>query len=176
MDEFVKIRRASLSDAESLGVIGPAAYSAIYHYLWDDCVALAHQLNTFSTQSFLTLLQKADTKVWVAEAQGVIIGFLIMIMHSKNPITYENAGAEISRIYLLPGSQKMGIGFQLMSMAREYANKLNLTHMWLDVMSSAKHARKAYSKWGFIEIGTKVFPRSVKFEYSQMAVLRMSLV
>jgi len=46
------IRRALPSDAEKLGVIGPAAYSSAYSYLWNNSVALAEQLDTFSAAAF----------------------------------------------------------------------------------------------------------------------------
>lgn len=61
MSKLVTIRRASGCDAEALGVVGPAAYAATYHYLWNDCVALAHQLNTFSKSAFLALLIHIST-------------------------------------------------------------------------------------------------------------------
>jgi len=175
VDGVVKIRRARVDDAKALGVIGPAAYAAAYHYLWSDCVALAQQLDTFSTSAFLILLRRTDTRLWVAEVSGVVVGFLTMTVESRNPITHEGRGAEISRIYLLPGSQKSGLGFRLLSAAVEHANELGLTHVWLDVMASAVNARNAYLRWGFSEIGSKEFSRQVKLEYSQMIVLRMGL-
>ncbi|MEL5576499.1 GNAT family N-acetyltransferase [Serratia marcescens] len=107
-----------MDDAETLGVIAPATYAAAYHYLWSDCIALTHQLDTFSKSAFLLLLQRADSRVWVAEIAGKIIGFLTMLINSKNPITHDASGAEISRIYLLPGTQKIGIGLQLLNVAQ----------------------------------------------------------
>lgn len=175
MSKLVTIRRASGCDVEKLGVVGPAAYAATYHYLWNDCVALAHQLNTFSKSAFLALLQRPDTRVWVGEIAGEIVGFLTMIVNSKNPITHDTSGAEIPRIYLLPGSQKMGIGKQLLNAAQEHALELKLTHMWLDVMESATAARNAYYKWGFSEIGRKDFPHKVKADLSKMIVLTIKL-
>ena len=175
MSKLVTIRKASGGDAETLGVVGPAAYAATYHYLWNDCVALARQLNTFSKSAFLALLQRPATRGWVAEIAGEIVGFLTMIVNSKNPITHDTSGAEIPRIYLLPGSQKMGIGMQLLNTAQEHAIELKLTHMWLDVMESATAARNAYYKWGFSEIGRKDFPHKVKADLSKMIVLSIKL-
>lgn len=175
LNKLTTIRRASEHDAETLGVIGPAAYAAAYHYLWNDCVALAHQLDTFSKSAFLELLQRDNTRIWVAEIAGKMVGFLIMIINSENPITHHRDGAEISRIYLLPGSQKKGIGRQLLNIAREHASKLELTHIWLDVMESATSARNAYHEWGFSEIGYKYFPRQVKADLSKMIILGIKL-
>ncbi len=175
LNRLVTIRRASAHDAETLGVVGPAAYAAAYHYLWSDCVALAHQLDTFSKSAFLVLLQRDNSRVWVAEISGKIVGFLTMLINSENPVTHDISGAEISRIYLLPGSQKMGIGMQLLNAAQEHASELELTHMWLDVMESATAARNAYYKWGFSDIGSKDFPRQVKADLSKMIVLSIRL-
>ncbi|CAI1879483.1 GNAT family N-acetyltransferase [Serratia nevei] len=175
MDKSVIIRRAFDNDAETLGVVGPAAYAAAYHYLWSDVVALTHQLNTFSKSAFLALLQRPDSRVWVAEIEGEIVGFLTMLINSKNPITHDTGGAEISRVYLLPGCQKMGIGQQLLNTAQEYAKKIELTHMWLDVMASATAARSAYCKWGFSDMGRKKFSRRVKEDLSEMVVMGLKL-
>jgi len=46
------IRRAQPSTPRKLGVIGPAAYSSAYSYLWNNSVALAEQLDTFSAAAF----------------------------------------------------------------------------------------------------------------------------
>ncbi|SDR12816.1 Ribosomal protein S18 acetylase RimI [Rhizobiales bacterium GAS113] len=165
------IRRALISDAETLGVIGPAAYAAAYADLWDDGAELARQLDTFGAAAFAELLRRSDARVWVSEMEGSLVGFLTMIVGAANPITREPNGAEIPRIYILPGAQHLGLGRQLLEAAIAEAVDENLTHVWLDVMASADWARSAYLKWGFAELGSKVFGRSVKTGRSDMVVL-----
>ena len=87
------IRKALPADVDSLGIIGPAAYAAVYGCLWNNSAALAQQLATFSTASFAELLGRADARVWVAQVDGSIIGFLTMVVGSANPITHEPSGA-----------------------------------------------------------------------------------
>lgn len=82
MNKLVTIRRASAHDAETLGVIGPAAYATTYHYLSSDSITLIHQLDTFSKSVFLVLLQRDDSRVWAAEKSRKIIGFLTMLISS----------------------------------------------------------------------------------------------
>ncbi|MBN5321902.1 hypothetical protein JY479_18030 [Serratia marcescens] len=62
-----------------------------------------------------------------------------------------------------------------MNTAQEYAKKIELTHMWLDVMASATTARSAYCKWGFSEMGCKKFSRRVKEDLSEMVVMGLKL-
>ena len=165
------IRRALPSDAEKLGAIGPAAYSSAYSYLWDNSVALPKQLDTFSAAAFAELLSRTDARVWVAQIDGSLVGFLSMIVGSPNPISLEANGAEIPRLYLLPGAQRLGLGRQLLAAAMEQAHDESLTHIWLDVMASADWARRAYLKWGFSELGSRFFNRPVKAGQNDMVVL-----
>jgi ribosomal protein S18 acetylase RimI-like enzyme len=165
------IRKALPADVDSLGIIGPAAYAAVYGYLWDNSAALAQQLATFSTASFAGLLERVDARVWVAQVDGAIVGFLTMVVGSANPITHEPSGAEIPRIYLLPGAQRLSLGRQLLNSAIAQARDENLGHVWLDVMACADQARRAYLKWGFTELGFKKFNKPVKAGHADMVVL-----
>jgi ribosomal protein S18 acetylase RimI-like enzyme len=165
------VRRASPADIDKLGVIAPAAYAAAYGYLWDDSTALARQLATFSAESFANLLERADTRLWVAQVDRSIVGFLTMVVGSANPITDMANGAEIPRIYLLPGAQRFGLGRQLLDSAVREAREEKLGHVWLDVMASAEDARRAYLRWGFSELGPRKFNKPVKAGFADMMVL-----
>jgi hypothetical protein len=87
------IRRAVPSDAEKLGVIGPAAYSSAYSYLWNNSVELGKHLDTFSAAAFAELLSRTDARVWVAQIDRSLVGFLSMIVGSPNPISLEPSSA-----------------------------------------------------------------------------------
>ncbi len=166
-----KVRKAVLGDAVELGTVGPAAYSASYGYLWDDSAAFARWLTTFSADAFDTFLRRSDTHVWVTEIDGSIVGFLTMIVGSKNPATGEAGGAEIPRIYMLPGVQGMGLGKQMVEVAISQARDEGLSHVWLDHMLSADYAGRTYRKWGFTPIGTWTFDQPVKSEFKEMGGL-----
>jgi ribosomal protein S18 acetylase RimI-like enzyme len=162
---------AEPADVSQLGVVGPAAYAAAYGYLWDNVAGLARQLATFSADSFEAFLKRPDTALWVAEADRTIVGFLSMIVGSANPVSHAPNGAEIPRIYLLPGVQGVGLGRSLLDAAIADAQERRLDHVWLDVMASADSARRAYSNWGFSELGAKRFSKPVKAGMADMVVL-----
>ncbi|ASP69726.1 GNAT family N-acetyltransferase [Sinorhizobium meliloti] len=146
------IRRASPADVSTLSVVGSAAYGASYGPLWENSVALARHLASFSSDEFEKLLDRPDARLWVAQIDGLVVGFLTMIIGSANPITGTPRGAEIARIYLLPGSQRRRIGRQLLDSAVAEARREQLNHVWLEAISSAKYAKRAYLKWGFSEL------------------------
>ncbi len=151
------ISRATLSDAPDLGIIGPAAYAAAYHDDWDDPVGFFWQVQTFGPEAITATLAREDARVWIARQDGVGVGFLIMYVGSLEPINQRRNGAEIPRIYLLPGARRGGIGKKLLEAAETQARAEGCTYVWLDVMEHAEWARAAYERWGFSDIGGKTF-------------------
>ena len=65
----------------------------------------------------------------------------------------------------------MSLGRQLLDCAIAQARDENLGHVWLDVMACADQARRAYLKWGFMELGFKTFNKPVKAGHTDMVVL-----
>lgn len=153
----LSVTRATEADAADLGVIGPAAYAAAYHDDWDDAVGFFHQLKSFGEDAMLATLARPEARVWIARQDGVGVGFLTMFVGSLEPINNRESGAEIPRIYLLPGARRGGIGKKLLEAAEAQAKAEGLGYVWLDVMEHAEWARAAYERWGFTDIGGKTF-------------------
>ena len=151
------VSRATIGDAPDLGIIGPAAYAAAYHDDWDDPVAFFWQVQTFGPDAMAATLARPDSRVWIARQDGVGVGFLIMYVGSLESINQRPDGAEIPRIYLLPGARRGGIGKKLLEAAEAQAKAEGCTYVWLDVMEHAEWARAAYERWGFSDIGGKTF-------------------
>lgn len=169
------IRRATSADAEALGYIGPAAYAAVYSYMWDDSTAFARQLATFSAAAFRDLLARADVRGWIAEIGSEPVGFLTMILNSPNPVDAAPNGAEIPRIYLLAGSGRSGLGRRMMDEALAAARAEGLDHVWLAVKGSAEHAQAAYLKWGFELHGMVQTKKPVKAGYEALHIMTRRL-
>jgi diamine N-acetyltransferase len=153
----LSITRAGASDVADLGIIGPAAYAAAYHEDWDDAVAFFRQIQTFGADAMTATLARPDARVWIARQEGAAVGFLTMIVGSLESINNRPNGAEIPRIYLLPGARRGGIGRKLLDIAEAQAKSEGCTYIWLDVMEHAEWARAAYERWGFKDIGGKTF-------------------
>jgi len=151
------ISRATGADVPDLGIIGPAAYAAAYHDDWDDPVSFFWQVQTFGPEAMAATLARADARVWIARQEGVGVGFLTMFVRSLEPINQRPDGAEIPRVYLLPGARRGGIGKKLLEAAEAQAKAEGCAYVWLDVMEHAEWARAAYARWGFTDIGAKIF-------------------
>jgi diamine N-acetyltransferase len=151
------ITRAIEADIPDLGIIGPAAYAAAYHDDWDDAVGFFWQIQTFGAEAIANTLARPDSRVWIARQEGVGVGFLSMFIGSLEPIAARPRGAEIPRIYLLPGARRGGIGRKLLDAAETQARLEGCDYVWLDVMEHAEWAREAYARWSFKDIGGKTF-------------------
>jgi GNAT superfamily N-acetyltransferase len=156
------ITRATVADAADLGIIGPAAYAAAYHDDWDDAVGFFHQLKTFGADAMLATLARPEARVWIARQDGAGVGFLTMFLGSLEPIGQRAGGAEIPRIYLLPGARRGGIGKKLLDAAEAQARAEGCDYVWLDVMEHAEWARAAYERWGFADVGGKMFSGALR--------------
>lgn len=156
MSEFA-IVRATAADAADLGIIGPAAYAAAYHDDWDDAVGFFHQVQSFGPEAMAATLARADARVWIARQDSAGVGFLTMFVGSLESINQRADGAEIPRVYLLPGARRGGIGKKLLEAAEAQARSEGCSYVWLDVMEHAEWARAAYERWGFADIGGKTF-------------------
>jgi GNAT superfamily N-acetyltransferase len=153
----LSITRAGEADVADLGIIGPAAYAAAYHEDWDDAVGFARQVTSFGPDAVRVFLARPETRTWIARQDGVGVGFLTMVIGALEPINNRPNGAEIPRIYLLPGARRGGIGRKLLDIAEGQAKSEGCTYIWLDVMEFAEWARAAYARWGFVDIGAQVF-------------------
>ncbi len=161
------VTRATPADASDLGIIGPAAYAAAYHDDWDDAAGFFQQLKTFGAEAMLETLVAPDARVWIARQDGVGVGFLTMYVGSLEPINQKPGGAEIPRIYLLPGARRGGIGRRLLEAAESQAKADGCSYLWLDVMEHAEWARAAYERWGFTDIGGQTFSGRLRPERSR---------
>lgn len=165
------IRRATTADAAAFGYVGPAAYATVYSYMWDDAAAFARQLATFSADASRDLLARDDVRAWIAEIGPDPVGFLTMVLDSANPVDQAPRGAEIPRVYLLPGSGRSGLGRRLMDAALAAAKAEGQDHVWLAVKGSAEHARSAYLKWGFSLHGVVTTKKPVRAGYEALHIM-----
>ncbi len=165
------VRLATAADLDQLGVVGPAAYAEAYAYLWADPGAYARQLATFGRAAFAEFLVWPEARVWVAEAEGAVVGFLTLVLGSPDPVEGRPGGAEVPRICLLGPARRLGLGRRLLDAAEAQATREGASHLWLDAMASADWARRAYTSWGFRQIGVARFDKGVRDELSDMVVM-----
>ena len=102
-------------------------------------------------QDMLDENHKKAGKIFVAEAQGQVVGF-ISIRHETDWDSYLSSITDhvyISDLVVLHTYRKQGIGKILMQKAEEYATQLGVTVIKINVLSRNKPATHLYEQSGF---------------------------
>lgn len=122
--------------------------------IWVQSNALAHP---FLPPEFVSKVKKdmreiylPNTKSWVYEEKGTIVGFISMI---------EN---EIGGLFVIPNYHSKGIGTQLVDFVSNYYKVLEV-----EVFKKNNIGRKFYAKYGFI------FIKEYFHEESKNTILRL---
>lgn len=165
------IRRANREDAAQLGIVGPASYAAAYGYLWPEPEPLMQHLESFGEAAVRSAMEDDRVAFWLAESNGVAVGFAMAIRGSENPETGSDTGVELRRMYLLPNVRGSGLGKRLYEAVEAIAVEHGHDHIWLDVMDSADWAYGAYLRWGFLEVGSRTFDKAVYEDRRKMILL-----
>lgn len=172
MTKSFNIRLAVLTDAEQIGIIGPAIYAESYSHMWDDAEAFAKQLSTFGSTTMRQFMARKDTAVYVLEYGAQIVGFSTLVIGSPDPIQGRIDGGEVPRIYLVSPARGRGLAKELLNAMESHAQSKGANHLWLDAMLKAPWAWRTYRKWGFAQIGESKFHKGVKDGFDEMVVLR----
>lgn len=175
IDPDIQIRRATIDDAEVLGLVGPAAYAEAYAGFWDNPAAYLAQLGTFGESAFRACLTRIDTDVWVAEIAGVVVGFLIMNQNVSDPVTRAPGGVELARLYVVGPARGCGVGEALFDAAMRGAANAGAVYVWLHAMKAAGWARRRYLRWGFAELAETRFEGGVRPSMAEMIIMARAL-
>lgn len=170
-----RVRVATAADVDALGTVGPLAYAQAYGDWWVDKRALAEHARSFEAAAFAALLAEPHVGVWIAEQNGLPVGFLTMHRDSLDPVRGRTNGVELRRIYLLQAAMRGGLGRLLAETALREAGNEGYDHAWLDVMAQADWAVAAYRRWGFAEIGRQMFENTLRGDLREMIVMARDL-
>ena len=99
--------------------------------------------------SVLSTLREGKGKVFVAQLNGEIVGFIYFIHSLRTFLEVSKQVALISDMYVKPEFRRRGIGSLLLEKCFEHLRKLNMKHVMLSVLSENLAAVKFYEKHGF---------------------------
>lgn len=143
----IKIRMATLDDVS--GIMPIFSEVVDYHASIDPEVYTDADMNAFE-QSVREQLTKDNWKIFVAEADEKIVGFLTLQMRS-NRRKYGNVADVDGRIDCLAVGQQyrqMGIGTKLIEAMEDYLKEQGIAELRLTVSVHNPAAIKCYEKMG----------------------------
>lgn len=116
----------------------------------------------FSITSFDGYLSDPARTLFLAEADGVAVGYAMLILGEPTDPDVVAAltirpTCELSKLYVLPGHHGAGVSRALLASATEFARAARCDAMWLGVNQENARANAFYEKSGFARVGEKHF-------------------
>lgn len=101
----------------------------------------------WSPSSFRSLLSRRDAGLWVAEAEGEVVGYAV--------IWYVMGEAELGNVAVAREWRRRGIGGRLLRWAVERSHARGTRRLYLEVRESNRGAQELYERHGFVQIGLR---------------------
>jgi len=147
----VKVRRAVLEDAESIGLVQVESWRKTYAGILPDAYLESLSIGE-SSAKWRQYLREGRMFVFVAEDAWGIFGF-VAGGAIRDPI--EGYDAELYAIYLMPARQRRGVGQELALTLREALLMGSYSSMVVWVLEQNLPAVSFYQKLGGIQIAQK---------------------
>lgn len=154
---MITVRRAAVADAETLHGLGRGTFVETFGHLYPPEDLDAFLDAAYATDKFAHELADPATAIWLAERDGVAVG-------------YAQAGAcglphddvtpdcgELKRLYLYKSEQGSGLGGRLLALALEWLERPG-RRLWIGVWSENHGAQRLYGRHGFERAGQYEFP------------------
>ena len=150
----IKIRRATLADAEILSGISKQTF---YDTFTGTCTEADMQLfleNYFNLEQVLQELANEHDFYYLAEVAGRVVGYLrFMEDYANLPLMKKWKALELKRLYVIQEFHGMGVAQQLMDFTLEFAAQNKYEVVWLGVWEHNIKAQRFYAKYGFVNSG-----------------------
>ncbi|AHG21740.1 GCN5 family acetyltransferase [Chania multitudinisentens RB-25] len=151
------VRQALLADLASVRETGIASYVAHFGALWHQQSEMEDFLaKDFSAAALTKTLQDRQVCWLLAYLDNTPIGFARLNFDSPLAAT-ATSGAELQKIYFLPGYAGHGYGERLFAEVQRRAIKNLQTLLWLDVLKTNVSARRFYQRQGMEVVGENRF-------------------
>lgn len=101
-----------------------------------------------STKTLFTLFSRADACLWVAEAEGEVIGCCGIYPTEGLP----HGWLELAKFYIASDMRGKGVGRLLMDKCAATARSLGCTHLYLESFPHFSDAVAMYERHGFVRL------------------------
>jgi ribosomal-protein-alanine N-acetyltransferase len=97
--------------------------------------------------TFAGLLRRENTRLWVAESAGEVVGYAAVWMVAEQ--------AELGDIAVAERWRRRGVGTRLLEAVLEEMAVVGIREIFLEVRVSNEAAQRLYRRYGFEEVGRR---------------------
>lgn len=119
---------------------------------------LAHYIAAeLTAKCFRAWIGNPNAIMFLAEMEGQICGYVLVLRSSPHPQIEGGAPAELRKLYVAPAHHGRDVADELMRQAIASLERDRPATVWLSVFSENPRAIAFYKKWGFRIVGTQLF-------------------
>lgn len=173
--EPVRLRSATVEDAEALALVGAATFLEAFTWMLPGEDILAHCRKNHSAESYRTAFAKPETRITLAVTAngGSPVGYAMVTAPDLPSFPVQFGDVELKRIYLLSRFRsrerapvvdeagqpqpELSTGQALMNAAIADAQAMGFERLLLGTHENNRRAIAFYRRNGFAEAGTRTF-------------------
>ncbi len=151
------IRRANIDDAAILAELGRVTFIDAFGHLYTPEDLQAFIDDSHSVQAYARALADPDYALWLAERDGVAVGYAQAGPCGLPHADVQPGDGELKRLYLAPSAQNSGVGLALLDASLAWLERDGPRTLWISVWSENHGAQRFYGRHGFVHVGEYAF-------------------
>jgi diamine N-acetyltransferase len=154
----IEIRRADVSDAGLVSVLGTVTFYEAY-FEQDDPYSLTDYIHeSFAPDKIRAEIEDKNALFFIIFLNQHAVGYAKLRTDSELDCIKNETAIELQRIYVVERVFGKGIGERLLKHCLEAAKSNGFETLWLGVWEENKRGQRFYEKHGFRRVGTLTFP------------------
>lgn len=151
------IRRATIDDATTLADLGRVTFIDAFGHLYTPEDLQSFLDASHSVAAYARSLANPDYALWLAERDGVAIGYAQAGSCGLPHVEVQVGDGELKRLYMLPAARNGGVGMALLQAALDWLERDGPRTLWIGVWSENYGAQRFYRRHGFRQVGEYEF-------------------
>jgi diamine N-acetyltransferase len=143
------IERMTPQDIAAVSTLARSVWQATYPALISQAQIDAMLADRYAAERIRDQLDEPRQTWRVARQNGVPVGFAHALL--------EDAGCKLDKLYVHTDLQRRGIGAALLREVEDWARRHHCPRLWLQVNRGNTQAIRAYLKYGFHVVESRVF-------------------
>lgn len=148
-DTQPSLQRLTADDIDAVSALARVVWQATYPPLISQAQIDTMLADRYAPARVREQLDDPDHAWWVARQDPALVGFAHAIR--------DETGCKLDKLYVHPAQQRRGIGAALVRAVEDWARRQQARHLWLQVNRGNTQAIRAYEKYGFQIVASRVF-------------------
>ncbi|HWR76498.1 MAG TPA: GNAT family N-acetyltransferase [Thiobacillus sp.] len=148
-DAQPRVQRLTAADVDAVSALARTVWQATYPPLISQAQIDAMLADRYAPQRIRDQLDDPRHAWWVAKQDHALTGLAHAIR--------DETGCKLDKLYVHSAQQRRGIGAALVRAVEGWARRQQARHLWLQVNRGNTQAIRAYEKYGFQIVASRVF-------------------